>query len=262
MGRVLSYYKKEEDKLIEEYLSQHIRCCIDLMSKLELSRLGKAGISLDEDFPNIVRLSIVFHDLGKAFYRRRNDENTIYFTGHEILSAYILNKFKIEFTRKDLYRLEKISRMLKPALFAVAFHHHPMGVEKRLESMGKLERTGRLKLSSTCLDDLRNELSYIGNILNADEKELLNKVLEDIKWSVEKGLLGIGEIKQEFHNIEKDIFEYFTSGKYEDVILKKLSYLTLTALISADYISAANIRGGKTRFGDITDEFYRFYLNP
>jgi CRISPR/Cas system-associated endonuclease Cas3-HD len=135
---------------------------------------------LDEDFPDIVRLFIVFHDLGKAFYRRRGDENTN-FTGHEILSAYILDEFKIEFTRKDLYRLEKISRMLKPALFAVAFHHHPMGVEKRLESMGKLEKKGRMKLSSTCLDDLMNELSYIGNILDADEKELLNKTLKGIK---------------------------------------------------------------------------------
>ncbi len=256
MKRVLSYYKKEGDKLVEEYLSQHIRCCIDLMSKLELSRLGRVGISLDEGFLNIVRLSIVFHDLGKAFYTRREDENTISFTGHEILSAYILNKFKIEFTREGIYRLEKISRMMKPALFAVAFHHHSMGVEKRLESLRKM------KLSSTCLDDLRNELSYIGNILDIDEKRLLDRVLEDVKQSVEKRLLGIGEIKQEFHNIEKDIFRYFTSGKYEDIILKKLSYLTLTALISADYISATNIRGGKTRFSDIIDEFYKFYLNP
>ena len=132
---------------------------------------------MDEDFPDIVRFSIVFHDLGKAFYRRRSDENTN-FTGHEILSAYILNEFKMELTRKDIYRLEKISRMLKPSL---PWHFTTMGVEKRLESMGKLEKAGRMKLSSTCLDDLRNELSYIGNILDADERRSLDRALEDIK---------------------------------------------------------------------------------
>lgn len=258
MGRVLSYYKREGDKVIEEYLSEHIKACINLLSKFNGSKIERTGTFLNKNFFDSVRLSIIFHDLGKVFYWRREGEDTIYFTGHEVFSAYILRKFEKDLKRKKLDELEEISKILKPALFAVAFHHHPMSIEERLKKIN--ERMKWIRFTPTCLDDLKHELSYLDNILNTEEKMLLNNVLDNIKRSIEERQLRIEDVKQGFHDIDKEIFQYFISKSDTDVALKKLSYLTLTALVCVDYISASEIRGGKTRFSDVVEDFYRFYM--
>jgi CRISPR/Cas system-associated endonuclease Cas3-HD len=247
MRRVLSYYEPP----VTEYLSEHINSCIYLLEKLERSRIGRAGTSLNENFVNGVRLSVVFHDLGKTFYQK----NPTHFTGHEIFSAYILSEFRKSFIRKKLDNFKGFN-ILKPAIFAVAFHHHPMDIGKRLEKISWI------KLYPNFLEDLQNELLFLKDgALYEEERDLLNSVISELKSKIERDFIKIEDIKLGFHEICKDLYNYIISGKERDIILKKLSYLTLVSLVSVDYISASERGGKKTRFGNVMDEFYKLYLD-
>jgi len=254
MRRILSYYKKENNKIVEEYLLDHIRDCISLLNKLNRSSIGMMGISLNKNFLDMVRLSVVFHDLGKTFYCKRGD--FISFTGHEIFSAYIFHAFEKEFIKNKLYEIENTSMFLKPILFAVSFHHHPMGIKKRMEQIRLM------KILPASLDELLYELSFMdSSILSVEEKNLLNITIENIRCKVKNGLKTIDIIEQ-LNNSLRDIFDRFISGKKEDIAFKNLSYITLVVLISVDYISAKKSRGGGTIFGNVMEEFYKLYLDP
>ncbi len=252
MGRILSYHKPP----VTEYLSEHINSCLHLLEKLESSRIGRVGLSLDKDFIDEVRLSVVFHDLGKAFYQSKflYQRDSISFAGHEIFSTYLLSKFRKLIVKRKLNDLEGFS-VLKPALFAVAFHHHPMDISKRLE------RIKQVKLNPSLLEDLRDELSFLRkDALSKEERKLLDSVISELKGSIERGSIKINDMGRTFHEICKDFFSIYISGKEKDVVLKRLSYLTLVSLVSVDYISASR-RGGGTKFGDVVDEFCKLYLN-
>ena len=247
MGRIISYYKPP----VIEYLSEHIDNCINLLEKLESSRIGRVGLSLDENFIDEVRLSVVFHDLGKVFYQRY----PVSFAGHEIFSSYFLFKFRKLIMVEGLDYLKGLN-VLKPALFAVAFHHHPMDVMKRLE------RVNRVKLDSGFLEDLRNELSLMrGDALSREERDLLDSVIIELKAGIDSGSIKISDIKRIFGDIREDLYGNYISGGEKDIILKKLSYLTLVSLVSIDYISASKRGSERTKFNDVVDEFYKLYLS-
>jgi len=247
MSRVLSYYRKDGNVI--EYLSDHINDCISLLEDFKNSRIGRLGISLDSNFANEVRLSIVFHDLGKVFYQN----NPTSFSGHEIFSAYILRKFEKELKSQGMVNF----RMLKPAMLAVAFHHHPMGIRERLMKISKI------KLSSNFLEFLQNELLAVkDDALYVEERFLLSSVLNEIKSKIEKGFLTVDDIRKEFQEeICRDLFNHIISTKDEDILIKKLSYLTLVSLVCVDYIAASRKRSGETRFGNVIEEFYKLYFN-
>lgn len=254
MGRVLSYFKKEGPLTIEEYLSEHINDCVRLFEKLSISKMGRAGM-LYEGFLDAVRFSVIFHDLGKAFYQRRGE--SISFAGHEIFSTHILYQFYDKLLEENPDEYNKLSRILKPALFAVMFHHHPMDVGKRLERIGKIE------LTSNSLRDLQYELSLLSDgALCAEERSALNSVIVELEHKIQKKELRSNDIKRQFSDsIGHMIYVHFTSMGEEDIIIKRVSYMTLTALIIIDYMSANRRRKGRSRFGKIAEEFYRLYFN-
>jgi CRISPR-associated endonuclease Cas3-HD len=256
LRRVLSYRREEGNSIVEEYLSDHINDCIDLLKGLRSSRIGRAGISLDPGFPDAVRLSAVFHDLGKAFYRARGG-GPASFVGHEILSAYLLREFQWNLLKRGDGDSEGLSRSLTPALFAVAFHHHPMGIGERLKGIERAE------LSPGPLEDLLGELSLLREgALGAEEGRLLVSTLEAVKRRMCEGALRAKDIRRQFsHKIEAMFFDLFSSLEREGPALKRLSNMALAALISADYISARRRRGGRVaRFGEVLEEFHALYL--
>ena len=144
-----------------------------------------------------------------------------------------------------------------PALFAVAFHHHSMGIGKRLKGIGRAE------LSPGPLDDLRGELSLLSEeALTEEERGLLESTLEGVKRRICEGALRANDIRRQFsHGIEGELFDRSSSSGREAAALKRLLYMALAALMSADYISARRRRGGKgTPFGEAVGEFYALYL--
>jgi len=245
MRRVRSYYKKDGG-VVEEYLAEHINECLSLLEKLKVSRIGRVGLNLDKNYLTEVKLSVVFHDLGKAFY-----ENLSSFAGHEIFSTYLLHEFKKNLIKKNMNN----SKILEPAKFAVAFHHHPMNIENRIEKISKI------RLHPSFVENLQNELSFLEDkALSEEERKLLNDVLNELKIKIGKNGLQTNDIKMEFQEICRTLWRYFVASRKEDIILKRASYLTLISLVTADYIAASKKRGGETRFGNVIEEVYRFYF--
>jgi CRISPR-associated endonuclease Cas3-HD len=250
LKRILSYYS--EDGNIIEYLADHINDCITLLANLKDCRLGRLGTSLNKDFVNEVRLAIVFHDLGKAFYQN-NPSN---FSGHEIFSTYILQKFRTPFIENRLQQIADYN-LLEPALFSVAFHHHPMDIRKRLEKIR------RIRISPSSLEVLQNELSFVKeDALTKEEKALLNSVLSKLKSKIEGWSLTVDDVRREFQDeVCKRLFDHIVSSKDEDIVAKRSYYLTLVSLVCVDYISACKRRGKETRFGEVMEEFYKLYFS-
>ena len=153
--------------------------------------------------------------------------------------------------------------IMKPALFAVSFHHHPMGIAERLRKMEEFERGKRIEFTPHRLNDLKSEISlFSDSVIGGKERELLNDVLDGIKRKMEEGKLNMVQLKREFReNILYKIFSYFVRSDESSVTLKKLSYLTLTVLVCVDYIAAGRIRNGRTKFSEVAEDFYRFYMS-
>ena len=250
MKRVLSYYS--EDGHTVEYLADHINDCITLVGNLKDCRLGRLGVSLNKNFVDEVRLAMVFHDLGKAFYQN----NPSSFSGHEIFSTYILQKFRTPFIENRLQQIADYN-LLEPALFSVAFHHHPMDIRKRLEKIR------RIRISPSSLEALQNELSFVKeDALTKEEKALLNSILSELKSKIEKSPLIVDDVVREFQDeVRHKLFDHIISSKDEDIVAKRSYYLTLVSLVCVDYISACKRRGKETRFGEVMEEFYKLYFS-
>jgi CRISPR-associated endonuclease Cas3-HD len=250
LKRLLSYYS--EDGHIVEYLADHINDCIALLGNLKDCRLGRLGVSLNKNFVDEVRLAMVFHDLGKAFYQN----NPTIFTGHEIFSTYILHKFRKLFIKNRLHQITDYN-LLEPAIFGIAFHHHPMDIRKRLEKIR------RIRISPSSFETLQNELSFVKeDALTGEEKALLNSVLSELKSKIEGWSLTVDDVGREFQDeVCKRLFDHIVSSKDEDIVAKRSYYLTLVSLVCVDYISACKRRGKETRFGEVMEEFYKLYFS-
>ncbi|MEM0017942.1 MAG: hypothetical protein QXJ48_02210 [Candidatus Korarchaeum sp.] len=236
-GRVLSYLGETK-----EYLADHVNLCLKYWERLRGSSLGRFGLKLSERFEDIIRISIVFHDFGKAFYEGES------FRGHELISAYLLDEYRREFLRGS----EESGVLLYPSLFSVLFHHHPMDLDSRMKRL-------YLRLDASKIDSLRYELSYLSpNALFPNELEVLDEALGEIKRKI-KGGIRIDDVKNHVMEIIGKIFNYFIGGKPEEIALKKLSYLSLAVLVIVDYLAAGEVRGGETEFGGIVREIYDVY---
>lgn len=260
MSRVLSYLRDGSF----EYLADHVNSCLSFLSELRESRIGRTGSSIDHGFLKSVRIAVVFHDLGKAFYEKERwrDEDRMSFPGHELISAYILGKYREEIYKDKLYRygdlspeeIEEMSMVLIPSLFAVTLHHHAMGLNERLSYLD------RAKLRPSHFDDLKQELSLLqSDAVLPEEREILYRVLDEARSRVEGGDLNTREIGRYVkENVLYRIYRCF--GGKEDIRMKKLCYLCLVSLVTADYMAAGEKRGGKTRFSDVIREFHKIYM--
>lgn len=239
MGRVLSY---SSDRL-KEYLAEHVNSCLRYWEELRSSHLGKFGLKLSKRFEDIIRISIVFHDFGKVFYKGTS------FRGHEVISTYMLDEYRRELTMSS-WKTE--GKLLYPSLFATLFHHHPMGLRRRMETIN-------VRLDASRIEDLKEELTHLSRkALLPEELEVLGETLEGIKSKIERGM-RINDVKRYVGEIKRNIFEYFIGGREEEITIKKLSYLSLVILVIADYLAAEERRGGRTAFGDVLKEVHMVY---
>jgi len=260
MSRVLSYLREGSF----EYLADHVNSCLSFLDELRESKMGRAGSTINCRFPDSVRIAVVFHDLGKAFYEKGRWKNEGYmsFPGHELISAYILGKYEEKIYEKgELYRSgdispEEMSEILTPSLFAVVLHHHAMDLNERLSYLD------RVKLRPSHFDDLKQELSLLqSDAVLPEEREILYRVLDEARSKVEGGALNTREIGRYVReNVLYGIYEYFRGGREENIRMKKLCYLCLVSLVTADYMAAGEKRGGKTKFSDVIREFHEIYM--
>jgi len=255
--KVVSYYLIKNGDERKEFLVDHVKEMINLLNNFKNSRAQKFGELLcrrlhlsSADFESYLLQTIVLHDIGKAFYRqnlpKHISEGHLSFPGHEVVSAVI-----------TWYALERLSlSSMKPVIFAVLYHHHAMDVERRLQ--GSIQR---LRNPSDAVEDLKEDLEELKSFI---PRTLMDKLLEVLKEiGKETSWTFMRDVSRKFKiEIKRKLWDVLArSNDAKSFVQKKLSLLTLSCLISLDYIAASRLRGRNvnTAFGKVVRDFYKIY---
>jgi CRISPR-associated endonuclease Cas3-HD len=246
-------YARKSEKL-EQSLEEHIRQCLKALEDLKNTRfwkiIGAAELEL--------RTAIVFHDSGKIFYQKNLRKGKLSFSGHEIFSAYILKRFLWHYRKHaKTSDLELRCSWGDLSIAAVLYHHHAMGVKKRVESLRKNE----LRFSSQ--KEFEEILAEHGEILLKNleflESEAVKLALEmlnsDLRRFLADGRVKTADIAYESDDIIKRTWECFQ----KDVYFRKMMIALTTALVICDYRGVREENGGKRGFEKIVDDFIELY---
>lgn len=205
-------------KGIEQTLEDHIELCLETFERIKGTRLWR-NLNLDE---RLVRYMIIYHDIGKVLYQRYAEE--LSFPGHEFISAYVFWKV----FGRNLSKEEELM-LLAP----IIYHHHAMGVKKRLEDLNERKIT---KPNDEILNELEDILAkYLDRIIVSETIDAIRSIeILKVKRKIRD---KIDEIWRKFH------------GEFARKFLG-----LLMILIVCDYEGSKN-RGKTTGFGKIVEEF-------
>jgi CRISPR-associated endonuclease Cas3-HD len=249
---VLSYYKRlRNGQELKEFLKDHIRDGITVMEDIDNSRLEKfvTGRLHVHDFKDLVRLAVVFHDAGKAFYQternlredRDSGDRYLSFTGHEFISAYIADRFvkekNIQGYAPDLYSV----------VFAVYFHHHAIDIDRReREAIFRLRHISQAEFG-TAKEKLKGVLELF---IQGEDKGFLMKCLDRLSISRLNNLA--------LRQIGNEIYDRMVHRP--NPRLRKLSLIVLDCLIACDYLSAKNRESSESEFSRVISKFYDTWM--
>ncbi|MCD6349034.1 MAG: hypothetical protein J7L91_05340 [Candidatus Korarchaeota archaeon] len=253
---VYSFY--DEKSGVKEALDDHVRLALDKLSNLGSSRLMRLESRDKGSFNRALSLAVILHDVGKAFFQRRNREGRMTFWGHELISAYVTNATFVNLSRGSPSHAMLCWRT--PVAFSVLYHHHAMG--RDLEQWGRKypqfygrwyeKRKSFLVETVKVVEDHLRE-SGLGFLIDPAIQVL--ESLSDIESPgdfVRKIVVGVNDLKN-------NIWKRFTFGS-GDHIARERSLAMLSALITVDYLASNEKRGGGTRFLGVLKEFHSLYL--
>jgi len=252
MSKILSYYLEENGKTVEENLIDHINIALDFTKGLKTSKVARFADKLCRvDFQDLIRLSIIFHDAGKVFYQRnfitKEGRKFLSFKGHEYFSAYIFEEFRNKLIEQSLEDTRKYG-LYKVCTFAIFYHHHAMNVRLRSPQV----KNESIKEGLDLLDSFKNDIQYM---LRKNELNALENTVDTIKSLPAKSFLT--SVRREIDETNRELWSDLVAKP--DV--RKLSFLTLSILLVADYSAAQKKRkSGQSMFKRALDDFYRFYL--
>ncbi|ABN69438.1 CRISPR-associated nuclease, Cas3 family [Staphylothermus marinus F1] len=272
-NRVISFYDPSNKVKPIEYLAEHTGLMIELLDRGSRAivygnklfseiNIGSAIKVRDVDYYDILVTSIIFHDIGKAFYLENAQKfigmgKPVYFTGHEILSALILDNLNNILNK--IYPTSYSSWLLKPSIYAIMFHHHALSITRRINKIKNIASRMDENYVAQIINHIVEELSLLKTSIDTDRigklpiilLELLNKYSQKIYNVIKDANGGYKRLKQEF-------FKIFAGGGK----LAKLMHLTLTSLIVLDYEAARRTRAGPiTRFGKMCSQWRKYYLS-
>lgn len=225
---IYSFY----DPPVEERLSDHVNLALSNVNAK--GRLVRQGVKLTEDFLEILRLSIIFHDFGKVVFNqyafRRNKRLT--FPGHEVISCWAVYKhFNVDYRLRDKVMGRKLIAL------SVLMHHHPMGLRERINILKKNEMEVNEETFSLFLEELNG--IYIDNVRMKSAK------VSEIAWETERVYVELW----------RDIWMN-SSPK-----IKKIFLLNLQGLVACDYTSANKLRGGDKGFINVIKKFNDLFMS-
>ncbi|MDK2876265.1 MAG: CRISPR-associated endonuclease Cas3-HD [Archaeoglobaceae archaeon] len=242
------YARKSEE--FEQSLEEHIEECLKSLEELKNTRFWRIVSKAELD----LKVATIFHDSGKIFYQNNLKKGKLSFSGHEVFSAYILDRFIWHYGKfeKNL----RISDLLSAA--AVLYHHHAMGVKSRLGNLRKLE----LKFSKQ--EEFKKILAEHEEIMLKNLEFLglegVERALKCVNSDLEKFVVG-GRVKSskmifEFEGLNKGLNKRIWDKFQKDANFRKMMVATTTALVVCDYRGA---KGKKTEFSKVVDEFVELY---
>jgi len=220
------YAFKKGDRV--QTLDEHIEKCLNTLSKIRNSKLWH------EDFDyELVKKVIVFHDIGKVFYQR--DSDSLSFTGHEFISAYIFWKvFGESLTEENLELMY---------LFPIIFHHHAMKIRGRGGRKGRLDA-----LKTTSIVSPNSEIIH-------ELEKILEKYTSQNYVTITINVLRSLETLKVVNLINKKIDAIWR--KFHQEFAKK-SLRLLLIMIICDYEGSKD-RGTPTSFGKIIEGILKLY---
>mgnify|MGYP000011619181 CR=1 FL=1 len=267
---IYSYYYIDSHtcEKVEESLEEHTIKAIRVLSKLDSSRIARYLVkqvsnNLYHAFRDGVMIATVLHDAGKVFFQKnlqiKVDKKYLTFRGHELISAFLTNEILYKSLISNSVNLDISIKdsMRILATFSVLYHHHAMNIEfRRLFIREKSYQEGKGLISE--LEDLL--LSIMKKIGLEKYIPQLNESFESLRSLLTKisnaNLFSL-YIKRA---IDQDISRRIWRTIIKDPMTKKLSFLSLSLLITADY-EAASKRGKASRFHYALRDFRSIYLN-
>lgn len=231
---IYSFYSPQKGK--KERLREHVLSSLELIK--EKGRIFDFGTSLNKNFYEIVKYSIIFHDFGKVFYNKYyfNENKELSFSGHEIISCWGANEYLKHMQENEMKDIDR--RIVD---LSVLLHHHPMNLSRRFKS---------LKDEYKIIDNEIFELFY-------DE---LEGIIE--RKEIDIGKKNVGEIFREVGGpggLLKDLWIKIWMNSNPNIRMTFL--LTTQILVAADYYSAHKVRGGSSQFINVVNNFIKFYMN-
>lgn len=257
--KILSYYERKGLDVISEYLIDHIAICLEFLEEIGSSKIGRFCSSLHEDFNEAVRLSVFFHDVGKVFYQSKKNKEYISFIGHEILSSFIFKEFSKKIKERPEIDIKHLSKTTDTALFSVFFHHHAMGINRRVNSIKSLDLR---RINHNVFQDLLNDMSLVVNqYISSDEFNILSLVINEIAEKIFDGSININFIIEDSKGGINQLWRKMTGSDEESIRFKKLAYSVLSVLVCVDNLSAQKTRKNTaTDFTKVLENFYKDYL--
>ena len=246
--QVYSYYCNDQ----REFLRDHITTALSLINKG--SRLIRYGLKIDPNVLMKVRLSIIFHDIGKALFQKpRIKTSCISFRGHEYISTLILDDLRKQLIKLNVDFVD--NNDLMEIAYAVLYHHHAIGIRRRQPIIGNYDLSVGLK----CLHATK---AFIEEILK-DETEIAKAYEIAIKKLIEKITIlnNPQRIEQEIERAIEEIKNDIRRRYIEKKGFRKRANLILVSLLTVDYIASQRYRKPtKSLFSDVVGEFHRLYL--
>ncbi|MEM3404151.1 MAG: hypothetical protein QXJ17_06430 [Nitrososphaeria archaeon] len=263
MNKIFSYY----DKDVKETLHDHIEAGLDAVSRVDkapIFRYIQRIYSDIKNFNDLIRLIVVFHDIGKVFYQLNPLENKdhLSFLGHEILSTYVFKKFYDTYYKEDSlfeckFGLKDHKISIEETLeFSILYHHHAMSLLDRLNHFSR--DVIRVERGVSLFGEL---LIEVGAFLSKKEREVFAITLNDLKEQVVEPNF-VMEIKNYCeNNIKSSLWREIWLNK--DKKVKKFSLVLLSILMVADNMAAQkNRKYSEGIFNEVLKEFYNYYLCP
>jgi len=252
-GLLSFYLKKPDGAEFKELLSDHIETALNSFCSLSDSRIiiFARSIMRNADFERLLRLAIIFHDSGKAFFQQnlkklKSGEEYLSFAGHEFLSAILADTFIRELNIESMYEVY----LAVP--FSVFYHHHAMNPRLREEQ----NLAYVCKITSENYSRYSNELkSTLEKFLEKDERETLEKCMKRL-WFEKQSILNPTYLR---YNLKKKLDEAFIKEYRPE--FQKIAFLLLDSLIVCDYI-AAQKRGAEasSTFSKAARMFYNIWF--
>lgn len=261
---ILSYYEEKEGRIVKEYLVQHVSKMLKLLDPSSraveygdhlLSRYGSRWVEgfYRVRFSDLLELSIVLHDIGKAFYSLDHGSGYLSFTGHEVFSVIIADELIFKCIEHCPEHCPSRS-IFYPVLYSIMFHHHAMNITMRAVKAlrrGVIGKTSPESIASRIVHDYESVRRLAGPFTNLMLDSLGDAVLEVARMSSK-------QINEVLRYISGELLRKLESG---DTVVKRLMHLALTSLVALDYEAAYRVRGGTlTVFGRVCREWGRLYL--
>lgn len=247
--RIYAFYGWVEDrdgrKLVEETMADHVDAALEAVDEMWWSIEGWKRLA--PNFETMLRVAVMLHDVGKAVHNTYLFKPGIdlKFRGHEIISAWIAHKL---FSNHNNIR-KLFEGRWQHIVFAVASHHHPMGLRSRCRDMPK-ELLGK-KIGDSIL-------------LFIDEMSLTRYVRSD--WMLQEVLSQLENVGLGVKDVEiARVYQSGCGGSVAEMLSslwrsgERKTALTLTqALVLADYRAALRNRSSKRReFEHAVETFFK-----